>query len=701
MKQDIRRIITEFLREGYQEPFTTKELVRRLNLRKQGDSYLRLKNALEEMQAERILERVHGGKWKPAREENTVEGIFHRGRRGGGIVRSEDFSDREIAISAAGMNGATEGALVRVAVSMVDETLNGRVVEILEAKDQFVTGTLKKYRQFWFVEPDGKDFRRDIRISHRGGNAEDGDKVVVRIAPEDFDDRNPEGEIVDVLGISGKADVEIRAVAQRFGLTAEFPRAVDAEAELIPVQIPAKEIARRRDFRKSICFTIDPADAKDFDDAVSLERDAEGRYILGVHIADVSRFVKESSLIDAEAKARGTSAYLIHQVYPMLPERLSNHLCSLKEGKERLTFSVFMTMTPRGAVKDYSIEETVIRSAKRFSYEEVQEILDSKEGEYADILLEMEKLANVLMKKRFRSGAIDFNLPEMAFVTDAAGHPLDVKPKERLMSMRLIEEFMLLANKTVTEAVKGMSPRGQILPFIYRVHDTPDPEKVKDLVEFLKYSGIRFTLDPNSPKSFQEMLASIEGSEFSSVIQDITLRTMAKAVYSQKNIGHFGLAFPEYTHFTSPIRRYPDLVVHRLLKQYIARTSGESSSKVSELALKDIASHSSIRERVAMEAEREAVKVMEIIFLQRHIGEEFTGVISTVKEYGVYVELLPTLIEGFVHVRSMDSDFYEYNPKTKSLVGKRRNNRYKYGDRIKVVVSAVNLPLRTVDLLIV
>jgi ribonuclease R len=635
--------ILDFLLRNAGKAWKTKELARALHLARQGPEYDRLKAALRALQEAGEIERHSGGRWAAAGGEQTGE--------------QETASEEE----------------------------------------RLVVGAVKEIRRMFFLEADDRDIREDIPLRKRRLNgARDGDKVVVRLTLPAHPHQESEAQVLEILGQRGHPDVEMLALAKRYGLSRDFPPDVDAQAHELPVSIPESEIAGRLDLRDEECFTIDPEDAKDFDDAVSL-RLTESGYELGVHIADVSHYVATGTAMDREALRRGTSVYLVDGVFPMLPERLSNHICSLQEGKDRLTYSAIMQLSPRGAVRDLLIRKSVIRSRKRFSYDEVQHILDSDDGPHHETLRNMEQLANILMKKRFREGSVDFNLPEVAFRFDERGVPIEIHPKPRLMSMRMIEEFMLLANKSVAAAVHGIRPRR---PFVFRVHDVPDPEKVGELLEFMRHLGVKTQLDATSSKSFQRMLEQIRGRPEENVIQDVTIRSMAKAIYSEKNIGHFGLGFQQYTHFTSPIRRYPDLLVHRLCRAYFGDHEDDGDVPTPQ-RVADIAAQSSLRERIAVEAERESRRIKQIEYMKRHEGDEFDAVIDGVMSYGLYAELLPTLVEGLIHIRSMQDDYYRYDRNGRRLVGERTGRQYRLGDTVRVQVARVDSIDRRIDLVLV
>jgi len=513
---------------------------------------------------------------------------------------------------------------------------------------------------------------------------------------------NPEGKIVEVLGKRGEVRAEMKSVIRMFNLPTEFPKEVLEETERIPATIPRGEYAKRLDLRDELCFTIDPEDAKDFDDAVSLEILPTGEYKLGVHIADVSHYVREGSALDAEAFRRGTSVYLADDVIPMLPEKLSTIVCSLRPYEDRLTYSAIMIVDERGNVKDYTIEKSVINSKRRFTYEEVQKILETGRGDFSEMLLHMNALAKRLLKKRMKEGSLDFETSEVKFRFDAKGQPAEIVKQHRLDAHRLIEDFMLLANKTVAMHVahgkkEKSSASKQLLPFIYRVHDFPNPEKIEELASFVAQFGYSLNTSGGvTSRALQKLLKDVHGKEEEAVINEVAIRSMAKAVYSEHNIGHFGLAFKCYTHFTSPIRRYPDLVVHRLLSEYSRSMSMKRRQYLKDL-LPEICIQSSKMEQRAMEAERESVKVMQVEYMKRHVGDEFRAVISGVTHFGLFVEITDLLVEGLIRIRDLEDDYYVFDEKNYALIGRRTRRRYRLGDKVRVRVIRVDPEEREID----
>lgn len=701
--EETKRRILDFLVKYPSQVFKSRQMARRLHMTEEA-SYRRLREALHELADDEQIRRLKGKRYgyKPD-EDQHKQGTLQMTRHGYGVVVLE--SGEEVIITPKNLGTALHGDLVHVVLfarparklQREGVELEGEITRVLERSKREIVGVLKRTKNFFFVEPDSRLLPRDIYIPKAQlHGAEDNDKVIAVIDEWDDPLLNPEGYVKEVLGKAGTLNVELKAIAMKFDIPVTFPDEVIDEAERFPESLPKKEYTRRLDIRDQTVITIDPEDAKDFDDALSLTYDDDGNYVLGVHIADVSYYVREESALDLEAYSRGTSVYLVDGVIPMLPERLSNNLCSLRPDEDRPAFSVFMTISKRGVVKDYSIRETMLRSARRFTYEEVQSVIEAGDGEHADLILGLHKLMQTLLKKRLREGSIDFGSAEVSFKLDSEKKPVDVIKKERLDAHRLVEECMLVANRTIARHIGG--GKGQKLsPFLYRVHAPPARDKLKELAGFVSKFGHKFNIDgAGLSKALQKLLDDVRGTVEENIINEVALRSMMKAVYSEKNEGHFGLSFQHYTHFTSPIRRYPDLLVHRLLKEY---SDDMPHQRRKELAgkMKSVGEHTSMMEQRAVEAERASVKVMQVEYMRRHVGDEFDGVISGVINYGIFVELQDTLVEGMVHVRNMEDDYYEYDQKNYTLIGRRTGRRLRLGDTVAVKVLSVDPERMEID----
>ncbi len=640
-----------------------------------------------------------------AEEEPLYEGILDVNKYGDGYVVTEG-RDQDIKIPARYLDTALDRDRVKAKITHYHKKSGkpiGRVEEIIERGKTLFVGTLDSpAKNSWFIRPDEHSSRTDFFVDQKDiKGAKPGQKVTFRLVEWDNVRGLPRAKVEQILGDPETSEAKILSILAEKQFSAEFPNEVEAFARSIDDRIPQSEISRRRDLRDEITFTIDPADAKDFDDALSIRMLDNGNYELGVHIADVTHYMPRGSDLDKEAFQRGTSVYLVDRVIPMLPERLSNGVCSLRPREEKLVFSCFMEIHPSGKLVDYSVDECVINSNQRFTYEEVQKILDGKDHKLKPQLKTAEKLARTLLDRRFKAGSINFETPEPKFVLDDNGKPVDVIVKKRLFAHRLIEECMLMANKTVAQHIdkirRGSGKKGkENHPFLYRVHDQPDLEKLYNIRENVKPLGIQFEVKNRiSPGEINSLLKKVEDTKMESIINDLMLRAMSKAEYSPKNIGHFGLGFTHYAHFTSPIRRYPDVIVHRLLKRYNA-----GNREYTYTELEEAGQQCSEQERYAVEAERDSVKLKQVEYLSERLGETYDGVISGVTENGLYVILNDVYCEGMIHVRDLKDDYYVFDQKRHCLLGRSRGKQYRLGDDIKVKVAKTDLERRLIDFVI-
>ncbi|MDP2723058.1 MAG: ribonuclease R [Bacteroidales bacterium] len=663
-----------------------------------------LLNLLDELTANKDLLVVKTGKYmlNPERlqalanKKKYVTGTVDMKNTGKAYIISEEGGD-DIFVASSNVGHALHGDLVKVFLfpKRKDHKTEGQITEVIERRKDTYVGILETNKNFGFVIADSQNMPYDIFIQpDHLKNAKNGEKVIVKIIEWPEHANNPFGEITEVLGMPGNNDVEMKSILADNDFPLSFSSEVEAAAEKLDASISKEEIARRKDFRDTFTITIDPFDAKDFDDAISLKKLTEETWEVGVHIADVSHFVRPGTALDREAFERGTSIYLVDRVIPMLPEKLSNNVCSLRPNEDKLTFSAVFTLNKKAEVTERWFGKTMIHSDRRFTYEEAQEIIETGKGEYNTEIQVLHALASQLRKKRFNGGSINFNSEEIKFKLDEKGKPIETYIKEQKESNHLVEEFMLLANKQVAEFIGKPEQGKKVKTFVYRVHDEPNPEKLNTFVQFLKKLG--YSLNVNSRESlaasYNSLFEKIQGKGEESMIETIAVRTMAKAEYSTDNIGHYGLAFPFYSHFTSPIRRYPDLMVHRLLEIYL--NAGPSANKE---VYEEMCKHSSDMERKAVQAERDSVKYKQVEFLLDKMGKVFDGKISGVSKWGIFVELNISRSEGLIRFADFDDDYYYLDEDNYRIIGRNSNKIYRLGDQVKVLVKNVDLEHRKLD----
>jgi len=638
------------------------------------------------------------------RNTSKVTGSLSVTNRGFGFVIVPDGLD--LFIPSGNLFTAMDGDKVEAEITEKAKEKNpvGRIVKIIERGTKEYVGAYKEKNGTAMVVPENERQDRPFvipkgRITPPGSSKKPrpGEMVLVKLERWDDPKKDPLGNIIEIIGNPKEPGVDVKIVAKSNGLSTEFPVKVTKYTEKIVAADIKKEVKRREDLRKLKCFTIDPESAKDFDDAVSLEQLNDGTFELGVHIADVSHYVERGSVLDKEAFERGTTVYFVNSVIPMLPEKISNNLCSLRPDEDRLAYSVMMRIDSRGNVKNYRIVESVIRSKRRYTYEEVEAILSGASDPNAKILNTMMMLSLVVRHRREEMGSIDFDMNQPVISLDKNGIPYEVRPHERLDAHRLVEEFMLVANLTVARFVAEKNTKKQPWPFIYRVHERPKEEDLREFLALLKNLGISYRISGDlQPEDYRKILDVIENMEFKEFVEKVALRSMTKAVYSTNNQGHFGLAFDAYTHFTSPIRRYPDLEVHRLLKQYTSSGRPRKTKALTEL-LERVCAQSSQRERVAIDAEREYTRIKSMQFLSKKIGNTYDGVISGVTSFGIFVELNHYLIDGLVHVSEMSGDFYSFDKDNYQFVGKKSGTTYRIGDPIRVKIKKVSIEEQRAD----
>lgn len=700
-KKELASQIIQFLNENPNKQYNYKQIAAALSVTAtEGRDVLPF--VLDKLRDDELILETFRGKYKTNNRTPILEGRFERRSNGKNFFVPDDEANI-VYIPERNSKHAMNGDRVRVQLFAKRKRAEteGEVIEILERANVRYIGTLEVQKHFAFLVLDSRILANDIFIpKEKLKDGKSGDKVVVEIIEWPEKANNPIGKVVDVLGPAGKNNTEMHAILAQYDLPYSYPKEVEEEAAKISADITAEEIAKREDFRNVFTLTIDPADAKDFDDALSIKKMTDNSWEIGIHIADVTHYVKAGGIIDIEAQKRATSIYLVDRTIPMLPERLSNELCSLRPNEDKLCFSIIFEMNDKGKILKHRIVKSVINSDLRLSYQEAQKIIETGEGERSYEINVMNNLATRLREKRFAHGAINFERHEVRFNLDANGKPLGVYFVESKEANHLIEEFMLLANRTVAEDIGKVPENKKAKTFVYRIHDLPDPDKLEVLKTFILRFGHRIKTSGTNKQiaqSINHLLDSVQNKPEENLVETITIKTMAKAIYSTKNIGHYGLAFEYYTHFTSPIRRYPDMMVHRLLDDYI--NNHKKSADQGEI--EDLAKHCSDMETIATYAERDSIKYKQVEFMSDKLGKEFDGVISGITEWGIYVEINENKCEGMIPIRELDDDFYELDEKNYRLIGRRTKREFRLGQGLKIEVMRANLERKQLDFALV
>lgn len=656
---------------------------------------------LSDMVADDYISETEKGHYKYNDHGQILVGVFQRKSNGkNSFIPSE--GGEAVMVAERNSAHAMNNDKVRLALfaKRKNHVREGEVIEILERANDTFVGTLKVDKHYAFLLTENRTLANDIFIpKDKLKNGKTGDKAVVKVTEWPEEAKNPIGQVMDILGKAGENTTEMHAILAEYGLPYIYPKNVEAAADKIPAEFTKEDLEGREDFRDVVTFTIDPKDAKDFDDALSIRKLKEGLWEVGVHIADVTHYVKEGGIIDKEAQKRATSVYLVDRTVPMLPERLCNFICSLRPDEEKLTYSVIFKLNDKAEIKDAHIAHTIIKSNRRFAYEEAQAVIETGKGDYKEEILALNRLAQILREKRFAAGAINFDRCEVKFEIDENGKPLSVYFKEAKEANKLIEEFMLLANRTVAEKIGKVARNVKAKVFPYRIHDLPDPDKLENLKAFIVRFGYKLRTAGTKTeisKSINHLLDDIQGRKEQNLIETVSLRAMQKARYSTYNIGHYGLAFDYYTHFTSPIRRYPDMMVHRLLTRYLSGGRTVQQDKYEEFC-----EHCSAMEQTAASAERASVKYKQVEFMADRIGQTFEGVISGITEWGIYVEINENKCEGMVPMRDLGEDYFEFDEKNYCLIGRKHHKKFSLGDPVKIQVARANLEKKQLDFTLV
>ncbi|RZK42117.1 MAG: ribonuclease R [Pedobacter sp.] len=697
VKLVLTQMISDIFTKNRNVALNHKQVAAKLNL-KDSESVQTILEVLVEQTEKGIFIRPERGKFKLKELKTFIIGTVDMTAEGSAFIVPDDEFEKDIFVAPRKLKNALNGDKVKVYVfakKSGGRRNEGEIVEIVSRVKTDFIGVAKISDRFAFVIPDDRKMLHDIFVPLSDLNgAQNGQKVQVGITDWPEGAKNPIGKILNVLGTQGENNTEMNAILAQYGFPLSFPEAVEKEANEIPENVSEDEVKDRRDFRDTITFTIDPVDAKDFDDAISFKELENGNYEVGVHIADVSHYVKPNTALDKEAYERATSVYLVDRVIPMLPERLSNGVCSLRPNEDKLCFAAVFELDEKANILSQWFGRTAIHSNRRFSYEEAQEVIETKEGDYAKEILKLNELAYILRDKKFKEGAISFESTEVKFKLDSDGKPIGVYVKERKDAHKLIEDFMLLANRKVAEFVAKKAKGKKKYTFVYRSHDSPNLENLNNFAAFASRFGYKINMktDKEIAKSLNFLMEDVEGKKEQNILTQLAIRSMAKAIYTTKKTSHYGLAFDHYTHFTSPIRRYPDVMVHRLLAHYL-----DNGNSANEEEYETASAHSSAMEKRAADAERASIKYKQAEYLEDNVGNTFAGIISGVTEWGMYVEITENKCEGMIRLRDITDDFYVLDEKNYCIVGQRKNKKYQLGDEVMVKVKKVDLSKRQID----